>query len=116
MQTNGLDELSMSLHGHKHLMDLCQTNGLDQLSMSSMDTSTLMINAKPMGAISYQYPPTTQLATINSKPMDMILTVISTESLYKLMYLRFICYKLKLIEVITISTWLRQSCYVLQHN
>ena len=32
------------------------------------------------------------------------LTVIKAESLYQLMYLRFICYKLKLIDLITIST------------
>ena len=33
-QTNGHDQLSMSLHRHKHLIDQCQTNGHDQLSMS----------------------------------------------------------------------------------
>ena len=77
--------------------------------LCQQDHSDLLINAKPTGAISYQYPPRTKLVTINSKPIGMILTVISTESLYKLMYLRFICYKLKLIEVITISTWLSIS-------
>ena len=35
----GHDQLSMSLHGHKHLIDQCQINGHDQLSMSSTDTS-----------------------------------------------------------------------------
>ena len=110
-----------------------------------MDTSNKCINAKSMGTISYQCPQGhtykidrcqtnchTQLlmsthththkhATINGKPMDMILNlfiktgnnyslaVINRESLYELMYLRFICYKLKLIDVITIHTSLSIS-------
>ena len=35
---------------------------------------------------------------------DYSLVVIKAESLYQLMYLRFICYKLKLTDVITIPT------------
>ena len=37
------------------------------------------------------------------------LSVIKAESLYQLVYLRFICYKLKLIDVITIPTSLSIS-------
>ena len=33
-QTNGCDQLSMYLQGHKHVIDQRQTNGWDQLSMS----------------------------------------------------------------------------------
>ena len=33
-QTNRRDQLSMSIRGHKHLIDQCQTNGHDKLSMS----------------------------------------------------------------------------------
>ena len=40
---------------------------------------------------------------------DYYLSVISTESQYQLMYLRFICYKLKLIDIITIPTSLSIS-------
>ena len=50
---------------------------------------------------------------------DYSVAVISTESLYQLKYLRFICYKLNLIDVITIPTLLsishdKQSCYALK--
>ena len=37
-------------------------------------------------------------------------------SLYQLMYLRFICYKLKLMDVITTSTSLSISCYIFIWN
>ena len=40
---------------------------------------------------------------------DYSLIVIKGESLYQLMYLRFICYKLKLTDVITIPTSLSLS-------
>ena len=77
--TNWCNQLSMSLQGHKHLIDQCQTNGHD-----------LQLICLEQG-------------------YDYSLAVKKSESLYQLMYLRFISYKLKLIDVITLSTSLYLS-------
>ena len=85
-----------------------------------MDPRTKSINAKPMGKISVQCLQGHKHATINAKSMGTILNLFikkenhyslavnCTESLYQLTYLRFICYKLKLIEVIK---FLRRHLY-----
>jgi len=45
-----------------------------------------------------------KILNLNIKTVNAyFFTVICTESLYQLLYLRFICDKLKLIDVITIS-------------
>ena len=75
-----------------------------------------------MGTISNQHPPRTQAGnyqcqTNKHNPQlihleqghDYSLAVISTKSLYQLMYLKFICYKLHLIDVILIPTSLSIS-------
>ena len=81
--------------GHKLVTDQCQTNGRDQLLMSTWTQ-----------AHNYQ-------CQTNGHNLQLIhleqghnysLAVIKSESLYQLVYLGFICYKLKLIDVVTILT------------
>jgi len=115
---NGRDQLSMSLHGHKHLIDQRLINGCDQLAINVSPQTQALDRSTPnqwaRSAINVLHGH--KHATINAKPMSMILSlfiktgndnslvVISMESLYQLMYLRFICYKLTLIDLITIPT------------
>ena len=107
-------------------LNQCQTNGQDLSLLSSMRTCQLSVSTHTLA--SYQSTPNQcawsvinilhghKQTTINAKPMGTILNlfikagnnyslaVISSESLYQLMFLRFICYKLKLIDIITIPT------------
>ena len=92
------------------LIDQCQTIGHDL----NLCVSTRTSYQPGMGTILWAINVNRKLVTIDAKPMDTILNLFvntrnnyafavnSTESLYQLMYLS--CYKLKLIEVITIST------------
>ena len=48
------------LHGHKYVIDKCQTNGRDQLSMSLHGHKHLIDQCQTNGKISYQCPPWTQ--------------------------------------------------------
>ena len=92
------------------LIDQCQTIGHDL----NLCVSTRTSYQPGMGTILWAINVNRKLVTIDAKPMDTILNLFvntrndyalavnSTESLYQLMYLS--CYKLKLIEVITIPT------------
>ena len=100
-QTNGPDHLSMSLQVHKNLINQGQTNESNQLSMSLQRHKHLIDQCQTNGH-------DLQLICLE-QGYDYSLAVIKSESLYQLMYLRFISYKLKLIDVITLSTSLYLS-------
>ena len=100
-QTNESNQLSMSLQRHKHLIDQGQTNGGNQLSMSLQGHKHLIDQCQTNG---HDH----QLICLE-QGYDYSLAVKKSESLYQLMYLRFISYKLKLIDVITLSTSLYLS-------
>ena len=94
---NGRDHLSMFLHRHKHLIDQRLINGGDQLSMSLQALNQSTPNQWARSSINVLHGH--KHATINAKPMGMILSlfiktgndyslaVISMESLYQLMYM-----------------------------
>ena len=95
---------------HKVLIDQCQINGHDL----NLCVPTRTSYQPGMGTILWAINVNRKRVTTDAKPMNTIvnlfvntrndyaLAVNSTESLYQLMYLS--CYKLKLIEVITIPT------------
>ena len=59
-QTNGHDQLSMPLLGHKHFIDQCQTNGHDQLSMSSWTQALNRSTPNQWAQSAINVPPWTQ--------------------------------------------------------
>ena len=111
-------------HGHKHANYQYQTNGHDLIGFNvNMDTSTQTINTKPMGTISQANSMSTRHQHTNQqyqtnkynliscsfrRGTNHSLPVIKAEY-FQLMFLGFICYKLKLIDIITSSTFLSIS-------
>ena len=94
-QTNGRNQQSISLYRHKHLIDQTQTNGRDLISYQSQ-----------LKACNYQW----QITGQDPQPQNREqLLSRSMKFLYQLIYLRFICYNLKLIDIITIPTSLSIS-------
>ena len=112
-QTNGHIELSM-FNGHKNVLDQCQTNGFDQLSMSLWTQALIpsMLNQWDQSVININMDTSTWLSMPNqfSHNLQLItqqghyysLAVIEVESLYQLIYLRLIWHKLKFKDIITI--------------
>ena len=120
-------------HGSKYVVNTLLQNGFSNPYLSRYKLDSFDYQCQHTATIRWTYNPTTtgcnlqlvcfskdqlskstgtpalnQSMTINAKSMGKILNliikaVICTESLYQLLYLRFICYKLKLIDVITIS-------------
>ena len=113
------------LHGHKHLIDNTKPMGVISFQCLHRHKHYKSSDVKPMGMNSYQCLNGHKHAAINAKLVGTILNLFiktgndyslainSTESLYQLVYLRFICYKLKLIDVITIPMSL---CYIIIAN
>ena len=80
-QTNGRDQLSMSLQGHKHLINQRQTNGRNQQSMSLHRHKHIIDQTQTNGRdlISYQ-------SQLKAKSLGMILnlkTLLSRSNQYE---------------------------------
>ena len=79
------------LYGHKHIIDQRQTNWRDQLSMSFHGHKHVIDQCQTNGHNFFRTRP-------------QLLSRSNQSGVSKSMNLRFMCYKLKLIDVITNST------------